>query len=73
MQTVKLQTNIFFVESRPTTQEDNHAGILDRWDVYLSKDDKTSKVGNMVKYEHSYAIFMNMLRFDFYNNAVSFK
>jgi hypothetical protein len=61
MREVKIQTNIFEWESNPTTQEDNHFGIADRYTLYQAG----VEVGKLVKYiNRDFAMFINRVRID---------
>mgnify|MGYP000882839481 FL=1 len=74
MKTVDIQTNRVYAEQRPTTQDDNEGGLIDKWDIYLVKDDQSSKVGKLVRYSHGrYAFFINTLRFSIQAHQVTFQ
>lgn len=67
---ITIQHNEFIGAQRPTTQEDNHAGITDRFDLYFPpsqltngmasdmQNGKLPKVGHFVTYHNGeYAVF----------------
>ena len=74
MKTVKIQSNKFLAESRPTTQEDNFGEILDRWDLFKEICGEIKKAGRMVKYfDGSFAVFHEpMIRYNIDSIDVSF-
>ena len=57
MKKVTIQHNEFLASSTATTQEDNHGGILDRWDLFVLGGNGTL-IGKLVKYyKGGFAVF----------------
>jgi hypothetical protein len=49
---IKIQNNIFNAVSRPTTQEDNHGHIIDRYDLYYKYHNENNGNETMTKQGH---------------------
>ena len=47
---VKIQNNFFESIDRPTTQEDNFGGIVERWDLYPFE--RHTSIGKLVKFDN---------------------
>lgn len=61
MKRAVVKTLPVYLDQKPTTQDDNHYGIVSRWDVYAvdalgSKDMKL--VGRLVEYDRNYSSYM---------------
>lgn len=58
MKRAVVKTLPVYLDQKPTTQDDNHYGIVSRWDVYAvdalgSKD--TKLIGCLVEYDRNYS------------------
>lgn len=73
MKKVIIQTNTFFINQVATTQEDNHHGLLDKWDLY-SDGEGVNKVGTLTK--HYFGIYVvlhpNAIRYTFASSDIGF-
>lgn len=74
---VLIGSNEFIAASRPTTQEDNHHLIIERYDLYLEpyncnnsiyssmKSGQRIQDGHLVKYlDGNYAVFHGLIRYN---------
>jgi hypothetical protein len=69
MKKIKIQSNELLVEDMPTTQEDNHFGVINRWRIFAER----TNVGQLVKYtDNTYAVLTNSMRFNIKENEVTF-
>ena len=50
MKQVKINNRIYFADERPTTQDDNAGGVLNRWMLYDDLADGSSEVGRIVEW-----------------------
>jgi hypothetical protein len=75
-QKVTIQTNDFLAIQTPDTQEDNHHGIKERWDLFQSIGDFDKTIaGKLVQYYNgNYAVFHSgSIRYDIPNHQVIFQ